>query len=117
MFTQEYLSVTSLIKNIGKKDKEYLKNIKTNIVINKHPQSVYINEGGLYRLILMSRLKSVEQFKEWVTHIVLPSIRKYGIYKLEQEFAKEHVTIMQKITYYEKQNKILVNDLKKDNFS
>lgn len=106
----------TVIKNINKKDKNYLENLETNMITNKHPHSVYINEGGLYKLILTSRLKSSEKFKEWVTHIVLPSIRKYGIYKSKLEFEKEHTTIMQKITHYEKQISLLSNDLKKDDF-
>lgn len=39
-----------------------------------------ISEPGLYRLIFMSRKPEAEKFKRWVTHEVLPSIRKYGYY-------------------------------------
>ena len=106
----------TIINNIKKKDKIQLEKIKTKIVIKKHPHSIYINEAGLYSLIFTSRLKSSEQFKEWVTHDVLPSIRKYGIYKLKQGFVKEKNNIIKKITYYEKQIKILTNDLKKDDY-
>lgn len=37
-----------------------------------------INESGLYALIFGSKLESAKQFKRWVTHEVLPSIRKTG---------------------------------------
>ena len=43
---------------------------------------VFINESGLYSLILSSRLETAKKFKHWVTSQVLPSIRKYGQYKL-----------------------------------
>lgn len=36
----------------------------------------YINESNLYRLIMRSKLESAEQFQDWVTETVLPSIRK-----------------------------------------
>lgn len=39
-----------------------------------------INESGLYSLILSSKLPSAKQFKRWITHEVLPSIRKTGGY-------------------------------------
>ena len=39
-----------------------------------------INESGLYSLILTSRKAEAKRFKRWVTHDVLPSIRKTGSY-------------------------------------
>ena len=43
-------------------------------------ECIYINESGLYSLILCSKLKSAKEFKRWVTSEVLPSIRKTGRY-------------------------------------
>ena len=40
----------------------------------------FINESGLYSLILRSKLESAKVFKRWVTKDVLPSIRKTGRY-------------------------------------
>lgn len=40
----------------------------------------YINESGLYSLILSSKLESAKRFKHWVTSEVLPAIRKHGAY-------------------------------------
>jgi prophage antirepressor-like protein len=42
----------------------------------------YINESGLYSLIFNSKLESAKKFKRWVTSEVLPSIRKFGYYKM-----------------------------------
>ena len=39
-----------------------------------------INESGVYALILSSKLPQAKEFKRWVTHEVLPSIRKHGAY-------------------------------------
>ena len=39
-----------------------------------------ISEPGLYSLILRSRKPEAKAFKRWVTHEVLPSIRKHGMY-------------------------------------
>ena len=43
-------------------------------------ECIYINENGLYSLILRSKLESAKEFKRWVTSQVLPSIRKTGRY-------------------------------------
>ena len=45
-------------------------------------QSFYVNESGFYSLLLSSKLETAKKFKHWVTSKVLPSIRKYGYYKL-----------------------------------
>lgn len=39
---------------------------------------LYINESGMYSLILSSKLPSARKFKHWVTSEVLPNIRKHG---------------------------------------
>lgn len=39
-----------------------------------------VNESGLYQLIIASNKPEAKQFKRWVTHDVLPSIRKHGLY-------------------------------------
>ena len=41
---------------------------------------ITVNESGLYSLILTSRKPEAKRFKRWVTHEVLPSIRKTGAY-------------------------------------
>ena len=43
-------------------------------------QMLFINESGVYALILGSKLESARRFKHWVTSEVLPSIRKQGGY-------------------------------------
>lgn len=41
-----------------------------------------INESGLYSLTFASKLPDAKTFKHWVTHDVIPSIRKIGQYKV-----------------------------------
>lgn len=43
-------------------------------------EMLVIPEGDMYRLISKSKLKSAEQFEEWVFDEVLPTIRKTGVY-------------------------------------
>ena len=44
---------------------------------------VVVNESGLYSLIFGSKMDSAREFKHWVTHDVLPSIRKTGSYTVK----------------------------------
>ncbi len=46
--------------------------------IGRQQKPVWINESGLYSLILSSKLESAKRFKHWVTSEVLPCIRKTG---------------------------------------
>ncbi len=43
-----------------------------------------INESGLYSLILSSKLPKAKEFKHWVTSEVLPSIRRHGMYAMDE---------------------------------
>ena len=43
-----------------------------------------INESGLYSLVLSSKLPEAKAFRRWVTHDVLPALRKTGEYKLKR---------------------------------
>lgn len=49
---------------------------------------LYINESGLYALVLGSGLINAKKFKRWVTSEVLPSIRKTGGYQLPQTYSE-----------------------------
>ena len=42
-----------------------------------------INEYGLYNLVLSSRKPEAKEFKRWITHDVIPAIRKTGSYSME----------------------------------
>lgn len=48
-----------------------------------NPNRAIINEPGLYKLIMRSRKPEAKDFQRWITHEVLPSIRKHGIYATE----------------------------------
>jgi prophage antirepressor-like protein/predicted GIY-YIG superfamily endonuclease len=63
-----------------------LKNNKKllNFLQNQDPQTVYINESGLYKLVMHSRKPEAEKFQDWVTSEVLISIRKTGEYKMKR---------------------------------
>lgn len=48
-------------------------------------QATWINESGLYSLVLSSKLPSAKEFKHWVTSEVLPAIRRDGVYMTDEK--------------------------------
>lgn len=61
---------------------------KADVILNDGSQNrnmSAVNEYGLYNLILASRKKEAKEFKRWITHEVIPSIRKHGGYIAGQE--------------------------------
>ena len=58
-----------------------------------------VNEPGFYELVFKSRLPTAKIFRQWVFAKVLPSIRKYGYYKMIDSKRKQRV-IFDKKKYY-----------------
>lgn len=56
--------------------------------IGRQQNTTVISESGLYNVIMLSRKPEAKKFKRWVTHEVLPTIRRHGAYvtpaKLEE---------------------------------
>lgn len=81
-------------KNIDEDDKIDYKSL-TDRSVSETPQNniqnhtIFINESGLYSLILSSKKEEAKLFKKWITKEVLPNIRKFGEYKLKSEI--EHL--------------------------
>lgn len=48
-------------------------------------KAVYINEAGFYSIVMTSRAVFAKQFKRLVCSVILPSIRKYGVYVDEKQ--------------------------------
>ena len=56
-------------------------------------QMIFVNESGFYALVLGSKLPTAVKFKDWVTSVVLPQIRKTGGYIPVHEGESEEETI------------------------
>ena len=55
-----------------------------------NPNTTIVNEAGLYSLVLGSRKPEAKAFKRWITHEVLPTIRRTGGYVNSAEAFIEH---------------------------
>ena len=61
--------------------------------LGRKQRAIFINESGLYALILSSKLESAKRFKHWVTSEVLPSIRKQGGYMIARPEETDEVIL------------------------
>lgn len=58
---------------------------RSRVNLGRQGETNIVNEAGLYVLVLGSRKPEAHEFQRWVTHEVLPSIRKHGGYMVGQE--------------------------------
>ena len=76
--------------------------------------TIIINESGLYSLILSSKLPSAKAFKRWITHEVIPSIRKTGGYNADatmQSVVQTLATMQRVLEAQQEINKKLLSQL------
>ena len=62
----------------------------------------FVNEPGLYSLVLGSRKPEAREFKRWITHEVIPAIRKTGAYAVPLSPAEQLVAQAQLLVQQEK---------------
>lgn len=76
-------------RDVYKKLDEDEKNIfELEDTIGRKQEIQIVNEFGLYHILLTARSEKAKPFRRWVTHDVLPRIRKYGYYKLSVDERK-----------------------------
>ena len=83
-----------------------------NLDLQQQPDSIYINESGLYSLLIASRSQRSKKFLKWITNDVLPLIRRSNIFSTDTQINK----LLKKINELEAKNKLLLNDLKIEKF-
>ena len=68
-----------------------------------------VNEPGLYTLVLGSRKPEAKAFKRWVTHDVLPALRKHGMY-VQEELMRSKEDLEEAVARYVEENSKLLAD-------
>ncbi|MBB6446512.1 phage antirepressor [Bacillus benzoevorans] len=72
----DVLEISNPSKAVSRLDDDERSNFK----LGRQGEANIINEYGLYSLVLSSRKPEAKEFKRWITHEVIPSIRKHGAY-------------------------------------
>lgn len=101
---------------VNKNNKSLLKNIKILIKVKEHPNTVYINEKGIYNFLMKSRMNSANDFQSWLINDVLPNLRKYGKYEISKKIKQKLKNLNKKIKKLEKDNIKLKKDMTKNKF-
>lgn len=77
------LELADVSKAVGRLDEDE-KGTNSILTPGGVQEMLCVSESGLYSLVLGSRKEEAREFKRWVTHEVLPSIRKTGAYHIEE---------------------------------
>lgn len=99
-------------------DNEFIKQLK-NIVVdykiydNAQPNSLFINEYGLYSLLLRCKRKEAKKFFMWVIQNVIPDIRKKGYYEANKNVNNEIEKLNKTIEELYQENLVLKNNKNK----
>lgn len=73
-----------------------------------------VNEAGLYELIFQSRVPAAREFKRWVTHEVLPTIRRTGSYSIAPALPQSYAEALRELAATVEQNAALEAKVAKD---
>ncbi|AXM88479.1 MULTISPECIES: phage antirepressor Ant [unclassified Anoxybacillus] len=76
----EILDIADARKAVQRLDEDERSLIPVIDSLGRKQETFIVNEPGLYALILGSRKQEARQFKRWITHEVIPTIRKTGGY-------------------------------------
>lgn len=80
----EALELSNMHSSLAGLDQDEKDALHTVDSVGRSQEMTTISEAGLYSLILRSRKPEAKAFKRWVTHDVLPSIRKRGMYAIPE---------------------------------
>lgn len=89
------LGITNNRDAIGELDTDEKNTVVITDGIPGNPNKTIVSEAGLYRLVMRSRKPEAKEFQRWVTHEVLPQIRKTGGY-IPTTAADDDMTILAK---------------------
>lgn len=80
----EILEIGNVTDALARLEEDEFDSIEVTDSIGRKQLTKAVTESGLYSLILGSRKPEARQFKRWITHEVLPSIRKTGQYSVQK---------------------------------
>ncbi|MCT6514799.1 phage antirepressor [Bacillus subtilis] len=93
---------------VSRLDEDEVSKVYLTDSLGRNQKTTVVNEAGLYSLILTSNKPEAKQFKRWITHEVIPEIRKTGGYVANDELfiqtylpqADEHIKLLFKTTLH-----------------
>ena len=80
----ELTNPSSVKSRLDREDVQLIDLHALNYQMVGNSMATFVNEAGFYDVLLFSTSPKVKPFRRWVTHEVLPSIRKTGQYSIAQ---------------------------------
>ena len=112
------LEISNSRDAIGKLDEDERNTVALTDGKRGNPNVTIINEAGLYALVISSRKPEARAFKRWITHEVIPDIRKHGLYMtpdvMEGFLANPDTLIQVATAYRDEKAKRLAAEQEKD---
>lgn len=92
-------NVTDTRKRLDNDELDFIEVVNS---AGKREEMIFVTEAGMYNVILRSNSQKAKPFRKWVTHTVLPTLRKDGMYVM----GEEHITLGSKelLTYLRELN-------------
>ncbi|WP_197196819.1 BRO family protein [Bacillus sonorensis] len=87
---------------VSRLDEDEVSKVYLTDSLGRNQKTTVVNEAGLYSLILTSNKPEAKQFKRWITHEVIPTIRKTGGY-----VANDDLFIQTYLPFADDQTKLL----------
>jgi prophage antirepressor-like protein len=122
----KFLSISNLLNyksskdalkvHVFKENKIRFKELNLYFKSKDRPDTIYINESGLYTFLIKSKMPKAVEFQLWIINEVLPNLRKYGKYEINKKIKNKLKKLNNKIKELEKANKILKNNMTKNKY-
>ena len=100
----DVLELGNITESLRRLDDDEFSSTEVVDSLGRTQQMQIVNEPGLYSLILGSRKPEAKAFKRWVTHEVLPCLRRNGFYAAGQEGRQDKSAVNALLAVIDKQN-------------
>lgn len=116
------LDLTQVSRVKDRLDEDEVTQINLTDSLGRNQLTNFVTESGLYDVIIRSDSPKAKPFRNWVTHTVLPTLRKDGVYMIGEEKAKSedeiillaHQLLQNKVDRLLAENKILSTQIEQD---
>ncbi|MCV7565109.1 phage antirepressor [Micrococcus luteus] len=91
------LDLTDPRKSVNLLDEDERNTVPVTDSLGREQMTFVVTEAGMYSLVLRSRKPEAKAFKRWITHEVLPAIRKTGTYSATPALPQDYASALREL--------------------
>ncbi|MCV7708684.1 phage antirepressor [Micrococcus luteus] len=91
------LDLTDPRKSVNLLDEDERNTVPVTDSLGREQMTFVVTEAGMYSLVLRSRKPEAKAFKRWITHEVLPAIRKTGTYSAAPALPQDYASALREL--------------------